>query len=105
MAAETKLQKLSFDEVAERQRITAEIEDVVSAINTSFDKFAAVDAEVQKARSVESGEKLRFAAGDSTLFLVNQRERATAEARVRLIDVHVEYLQALTAFDIVTCRI
>lgn len=105
LAAETKLQKLNFDEAAERQRITAEIDDVVSAINTSFDKFAAVDAEVRKAQYVESGEKLRFAAGDSTLFLVNQRERATAEARVRLIDVHVEYLQALSAFDIVTCKI
>lgn len=105
LAAETKLQKLTFDEAAERQRITAEVDDVVSAINTSFEKFAAVEAEVQKAKNVESGEKLRFAAGDSTLFLVNQRERATAEAQTRLIDVHVEYLQARTAFDIVTCKI
>lgn len=105
LAAETKLQKLSFDEAAERQRITAEVDDVVSAINTSFDKFIALSAEVDKAKSVENGEKLRFAAGDSTLFLVNQRERATAEARVRLIDAHVEYLQALTAFDIVTCKL
>lgn len=105
LAAQTKLQKLSFDEAAERQRIIAEVDDVVSAINTSFEKFAAVDAEVQKARAVEAGEKLRFAAGDSTLFLVNQRERATAEAQIRQIDVHAEYLQALSAFDIVTCKI
>lgn len=105
LAAETKLQKLTFDEAAERQRISAEVDDVVSAINTSFDKFTALAAEVDKAKSVETGEKLRFAAGDSTLFLVNQRERATAEARIRLIDAHVEYLQALTAFDIVTCKL
>lgn len=105
MAAKTKLQKLNFDEIAERQRIRAEVEDVVSAINTSFEKFIALTAEVNKAKAVESGEKLRFAAGDSTLFLVNQRERSTAEAQVRLIDVHVEYLQALTAFDIVTCKL
>lgn len=105
MAAETKLQKLNFDEVAERQRISAEVDDVVSAINTSFEKFIALDAEVGKAKAVESGEKLRFAAGDSTLFLVNQRERSTAEAQLRLIDAHVEYLQALTAFDIVTCKL
>lgn len=105
LAAETKLQKLTFDEASERQRIAAEVDDVVSAINTSFEKFQALAAEVDKAKSVESGEKLRFAAGDSTLFLVNQRERATAEAKVRLIDAHVEYLQALTAFDIVTCKL
>lgn len=105
LAAETKLQKLMFDQAAERQRITAEVDDVVSAINTSFERFTALAAEVDKAKSVEAGEKLRFAAGDSTLFLVNQRERATAEAQVRLVDVHVEYLQALTAFDIVTCKL
>lgn len=105
LAAETKLQKLTFDEAAERQRIVAEVDDVVSAINTSYDKFLALAAEVNKAKSVESGEKMRFSAGDSTLFLVNQRERATAEAQVRLIDAHVEYLQALTAFDIVTCKL
>lgn len=105
LAAETKLQKLTFDEAVERQRITAEVDDVVSAINTSFEKSLALAAEVEKAKSVENGEKLRFSAGDSTLFLVNQRERATAEAKVRLIDAHVEYLQALTAFDIVTCKL
>lgn len=105
LAAETKLEKLSFDAAAERQRIITEVDDVVSAINTSFDKFGALAAEVDKARAVESGEKQRFAAGDSTLFLVNQRERATAEAKQRLIDAHVEYLQAMTAFDIVTCKL
>ncbi len=105
LAAETKLQKLNFDEAAERQRITADVDDVVSAINASCDKYKALAAEVDKAKSVESGEKLRFAAGDSTLFLVNQRERSSAEAQLRLIDAHVEYLQALTAFDIVTCKL
>lgn len=105
LAAETKLQKLTFDEAAERQRISAEVDDVVSAMNMSYEKFLALAAEVDKAKAVENGEKLRFAAGDSTLFLVNQRERATAEAKVRMIDAHVEYLQAMTAFDIVTCKL
>lgn len=105
LAAETKLQKFSFDEISERQRVSAEVEDVVSAMNTSADKYDALAAEVRKAIAVEKGEKQRFAAGDSTLFLVNQRERSTAEAKIRLIDAHVEFLQAASAFDIVTCRL
>ncbi len=105
LAAETKLQKLSFDEAGERQRIAAEVDDVVSAINTSSERHVALASEVEKAKFVEAGEKMRFTAGDSTLFLVNQRERATAEAKLRLIDAHVDYLQALTAFDIVTCQL
>lgn len=105
LSASTKLQKLDFDEAAERQRIVAEVDDSVSAIKTSYDRYVANTAEVGKARLVESGEKLRFSAGDSTLFLVNQRERATAEAQMRLIDAHVDYLQALTAFNIITCQL
>lgn len=105
LAAETKLQKLNYDEAAERQRIVAEVDDVISAINTSVDKFSALEREVAKAKAVENGEKQRFSAGDSTLFLVNQRERITAEAEQRLIDAHVEFLQATSAFDVVTCRL
>jgi hypothetical protein len=51
------------------------------------------------AKQLETGERKRFAAGDSTLFLVNQRERATAEALGRLIDIQLEYQQALLALD------
>lgn len=104
-AAQLKLRKLSLDEKAEKQRIQAEVDDTVSAINTSVERFEATALEVKKAKEVEVGERLRFSAGDSTLFLVNQRERTTAEAQMRLVETHVEYLQALAAFKTVTCSI
>ncbi|MBC7997818.1 MAG: TolC family protein, partial [Leptolyngbya sp.] len=103
--AQLKIQKLNLDEKLEKQRILAEVDDTVSAINTSHERFAATAIEVQKAREVETGERYRFAAGDSTLFLVNQRERTTAEAQMRLVESHVDYLQALAAFKAVTCRL
>ena len=68
-------------------------------ILASVERFRATDAEVVLSRQVEDGERKRFAAGDSTLFLVNQRERATAEALGRLIDNQLEYQQALLALD------
>ncbi|HNB25149.1 MAG TPA: TolC family protein, partial [Candidatus Melainabacteria bacterium] len=104
-AARLKIQKLNLDEKAEKLRIQAEVDDTVSAINTSYDKWAATLVEVQKAKQVEKGERLRFGAGDGTLFLVNQRERASAEAQMRLAEVHVEYLQSLAAFRAVTCTL
>lgn len=104
-AAQLKMQKLGLDEKAERLRIQLEVDDTVSAINTSFERYQATALEVQKAKAVEVGERLRFSAGDSTLFLVNQRERTTAEAQMRLVETHVEYLQALAAFKVVTCSI
>ena len=69
------------------------------AIQAAVDRFRATDAEVLLAKQLETGERKRFAAGDSTLFLVNQRERATAEALGRLIDIQLEYQQALLALD------
>ncbi len=104
-AARLKLQKLNLDEKAEKLRIQAEVDDTVSAINTSYERWAATMVEVQKAKQVEKGERLRFGAGDSTLFLVNQRERASAEAQLRLAEVHVEYLQSMAAFRAVTCKL
>lgn len=104
-AARLKVQKLTLDEKVERQRIQAEVDDTVSAINASYERWAATMQEVKKARQVEEGERLRFGAGDSTLFLVNQRERMSAEAQMRLAEVHVEYLQSLAAFKAVTCRL
>ena len=104
-AAQLKIQKLNFDEKAEKQRILAEVDDTVSAINTAFDRFEATVIEVKKAKDVEAGERRRFASGDSTLFLVNQRERTTAEAQMRLIETQVDYLQALAAFKAVTCQL
>lgn len=104
-AAQLKLRKLDYDEKTERLRIQAEVDDTVSAANTSFERFEATLVEVKKAKEVETGERLRFSAGDSTLFLVNQRERTTAEAQMRLVEAHVDYLQALAAFKAVTCRL
>lgn len=104
-AAKLKIQKLNLDEKAERLRIQAEVDDAVSAMNTSYERWAATMLEVKKAKQVEEGERLRFGAGDSTLFLVNQRERMSAEAQMRLAEIHVEYLQSLAAFRAITCRI
>lgn len=76
-----------------------EVDDAWSAIQAAVARFRATDAEVLLAKQLETGERKRFAAGDSTLFLVNQRERATAEALGRLIDIQLEYQQALLALD------
>ena len=76
-----------------------EVDDAWSAIQAAVDRFQATYAEVLLAKQLEDGEHKRFAAGDSTLFLVNQRERATAEAIGRLIDIQLEYQQALVMLD------
>jgi outer membrane protein TolC len=97
-AANLKLQKLELDLANERQRIATEVLDAVSAINTTYSRYRAAQIEVELAVKLEEGEREKFRLGDSTLFLVNQRERATAEARVKLIEIQAEYEQAVATF-------
>lgn len=103
-AAQLKMRKLDFDEQNERQRITAEVNDAASAINTTYERFLITQREVELARELERGERARFTLGDSTLFLVNQRERAAAEAEIKLIDLHAEYEQSVAAFRAATVQ-
>jgi outer membrane protein len=101
-AAQLKLQKLDLDLQNQRQTILIEVSDALNAINTTYDRYRAAEREVRLARELEAGERLRFSLGDSTLFLVNQRERATAEAENKLIEIHAEYEQAVAAFRAAT---
>lgn len=103
-AANLKIQKLDLDLLNERQRISTEVLDAVSAINTTYDRYRAAQSEVELAIRLEEGEREKFRLGDSTLFLVNQRERATAEARVKLIEIQAEYEQAVAAFRAATVQ-
>ena len=95
--AQLKLQKLDLEERTLRQQIMTEIYDTASAINTAWKRYLATKRELEAAIVLERGENQRFMLGDSSLFLVNQRERATAEARNKLIDVQAEYEQARAA--------
>lgn len=103
-AASLKLDKIELDTLNERQRITTEVFDAVSAINTSYERYRAAEQEVELAKKLEEGERTKFQLGDSTLFLVNQRERATAEAKVKLIEIQAEYEQAVATFRTVSVQ-
>ena len=93
-----KIEKLTQEEKLQRQRIVIEVQDAASAVNTAQQRHEAATQELLLAQALEQGERDRFALGDSTLFLVNQRERASAEAAVKVIEIYAEYEQAMTAF-------
>ena len=100
-----KLAKLDQDHELLRRQVALEVEDAASAVNTAEERYRAALEEVALSVRLEEGERTRFRAGDSTLFLVNQRERGTAESRARLIDVTAEYHQASAAFRAASVQI
>jgi outer membrane protein TolC len=101
-AAEFKTQKLDLEQRILLQQVLLEVDDAVSAINASYQQYLAAQREHELAYELEKGERERFELGDSTLFLVNQRERSTAEAAMRVQDLEVEYHQTIANFKAVS---
>lgn len=96
--ARQKEQKLTREAELLQRTIELEVRDATSALQRAHERYVAAQERYEKTKKVEEGELKLFQAGLGTLFLVNQREQATAEAASLLIDIQVEYAQAQAAF-------
>ncbi len=85
--------------------IRAEVQDALSALRTARDVLAVVSEELTVARELEALERDRFALGDSTQFLVNLREVATADAALREVKARADQQKALVAVDAATAQL
>lgn len=104
-AAKLKLQKINYEQGLLRQRIELEVMDALSNISALHERFLAAEQEVEQSRILEKGEREKYRFGDSTLFVVNRRERDRAEAEIKLIDVQTEYWRAQAALRAVTAQL
>ncbi len=98
-SAQTELLTISLErtrlQTAQTSRfINAEIDNAISALQRSAERLAAADKETSFAVQMEEGERKRFLAGETSLLIVNLRERAAAEARARMISARADYLRA-----------
>lgn len=103
--AQLALEKITYEQRLQEQKIKLEVQDVVSNINALHQRWLAARQELEMARVLEKGERTRFDHGDSTLFFVNRRERDRAEAENKVIDVHAELLQALATLRAATAQL
>ncbi|MCS6807945.1 MAG: TolC family protein [Bacteroidota bacterium] len=97
--AQTDLLSISLERIrlqtAQTSRvITADIDNAISALQRAAERVEAAEKEANYAVRMEEGERKRFLAGETALLIVNLRERATAEARVRVVSAKADYLRA-----------
>ncbi|MDX6767953.1 MAG: TolC family protein [Elusimicrobiota bacterium] len=85
------IEGLDWAERSLRLRVVNEVRDAVSAVNADAERLDAARKEAELAERLEKAERAAYELGDSTLFLVNQRERAAAEAKARAVEVLAEY--------------
>lgn len=100
--AELSLERVTLEEQQMLRQIFLEIADSLSAINAAYERYQAAVGEWEAAKRMEQGERISFEEGESTLFLVNQRERATAEARLQVIEALADYNQARATLQTAT---
>lgn len=100
--AKLQLKKLDLEETFLKRKINIEVRDTASELNAAYRRYKEVQEEVKKARALEQGERQRFNLGDSSLFLVNRRERDRAEAEDKSIEITRLYLTTMAAFKAIT---
>ncbi|MGL1297156.1 TolC family protein, partial [Vibrio parahaemolyticus] len=81
--ARAKREKLDLDAKLVAQQIEIEVADAQSALQIARERLALVKEELALTEKLESGERIRYEKGEGTLFLLNQRERATAEVMAK----------------------
>ena len=77
------------------QRIVAvDAENAVIALERAKERLVLAEQEVETARTMVKAEQAKFFVGDSSLILVNLRERFLAEALQRLVTAKADVLRA-----------
>lgn len=100
-AALLKLEKLDLDQVEMIQRILIQVQDAASEAEAAAARLEQAQLLYRQSKLLEEGERTKFRLGDSTLFLVNARERATLEAALKVLDLRYEHAQAVLLLEAV----
>lgn len=84
------LQSLQLDAA-----VTADVNFYATAVNRTFDQIQLLISEVSLASQLLNFERERLIAGETSLFLVNQRERFLATSQEKLVKEQSNYFVAL----------
>ncbi len=103
--AEIKVRRTDLKRLEIERKIIASIDDAVSAIERAKERVEVAEREVEYAFLVQEGERRKFQIGESTVLILNLRERATAEAQNKLIEARADYLRAVSDYLWATGRI
>jgi cobalt-zinc-cadmium efflux system outer membrane protein len=102
---ESRERKLQFTETFLRERIRADVQDALNALDIARSRVEVASAEVKASEELAQGELKRFNFGDSNLIFVNLREQNAADAQVREIDALQDYQKAFVTFEAILARI
>ena len=94
----SKLTSLKYEEQLTEEKITTEIEQIKTQINSIVEIHNNLSEEAKLASLLEVSEREKFKQGASNFFLVNLREQDTASSKSSLIENFEKYQSAIADY-------
>jgi outer membrane protein TolC len=91
-------QEVSLKRDETRRKVRADVEAALIDLRQARRRVDAAEEQVSLARRLAEAEQRRFEIGESTLFLVNQREQGFAKARKALATARVDLARAYATY-------
>ena len=88
------IEKLQLEKDLAQDQLKNQIENALQSIHVAKSRVGLAQQEIELAKKLESGERVRFEHGDSNLFVVNLREQATVDAEIREVEAWVDFYRA-----------
>jgi outer membrane protein TolC len=98
-AAESRISQFNQRRDFARDQVITEVRDAASALKAAFEGARVLRDEVAATQQVEDAERTRYQLGESTLFILNQRELQTADAAVREASALADYYRARALYE------
>ncbi|VEG92486.1 TolC family protein [Legionella spiritensis] len=95
ISAASELQQIRSQKKFTYEQLYNEFSNLLIAIKIYRQQVILLKKELHLARKVENGETKKFYAGDSTLFLVNQREQTSAQVKLNWINARVNLNESI----------
>ncbi len=103
--SQARLEAQRFEQQLVNDRIDLEVRNILLELTVSQQLIKLADLEVQQSLELQQSEQLRFERGASDFFLVNIRERALANAQVKLLEAELSTRLARANFDAATVNL
>lgn len=103
--AEAELREVELREQRISDQIEVELDNILTNLSAALDLADLADAEVEQAKAMVSAERRRFSLGAGDFFLVNLREEAAADARIRAIRADLNGRIAAASYSAATMNL
>lgn len=95
ISARSELQQITTEKKFLFDQLKNQLANLYIGIKMYHHQVDLLNKELNLAKKVQNGETEKFYEGDSTLFLVNQREQATAQVRLNSINAKVKLAEMI----------